>query len=93
MGVKKGLLNVNSHSTYALFQRDALGRAITRGVHVGAGVHLRNNITVYPAVHIGDRNIVMDGSTGKNSESKQDYNSTVKSTFSNLTIGSDSIID
>jgi acetyltransferase-like isoleucine patch superfamily enzyme len=84
---------MNSRFPSVLFQRDAFGRAIAQGVHVGIDVHLGNNVTIYPEVHIGDRNIIMDGTVlGRIPIASKTTTRPVRSTFSDLTIGPDSII-
>lgn len=75
------------------FQRDASGRAIAVETYLGANVHLGNNVTIYPKVHIGEKSIVMDGAVlGRVPISNRTTTRVVNSSFSDLIIGSESII-
>ena len=75
------------------FQRDTPGRAIAVEAHVGANVHLGNNVTIYPRVRVGDRTVVMDGAVlGRIPLSNRTTTRPIKSTFSDLIIGPESII-
>jgi len=75
------------------FRRLNSGSAIAEQASVGAGVHLGNNVTVYPQVNIGERSIIMDGAVlGRVPIANNTTNRLIASDFSDLSIGPESII-
>lgn len=75
------------------FQTDRFGRAIAPDVEIAEGVHLGNNITLYPGVRLGRGAVVMDNAVvGRIPLGTKGTTLSVESAFKTLDIGENTVI-
>ncbi|PIE32000.1 UDP-3-O-(3-hydroxymyristoyl)glucosamine N-acyltransferase [candidate division KSB3 bacterium] len=76
-----------------MFQADSHGRSLANDVNLGQGVHLGQQVTIYPKVSIGRRSVVMDGAVlGRVPLSPGTTNRRIESAYHELVIGEETVV-